>query len=185
MIFKEKKIVLKDGSEALFKTPSRDDAEGMLEYIRKACSETDFLARYPEEYDISVEEEMEWIGRWIESDNILSISCYIDGKIAGNCVLTFHTMIKSAHRAEVAIAIIKKHWGKGIASAMFKEMISAAKERGCEIMELTVVEGNTRAENLYRGFGFERTGEKPQAFKLKDGRYLSEISMQKYLTETD
>ena len=52
-------------------------------------------------------------------------------------------------------------------------------------MELTMVEGNTRAENLYRSFGFERTGEKPQAFKLKDGRYLSEISMQKYLTETD
>lgn len=64
---------------------------------------------------------------------------------------------------------------------MFEELISAAQKHGTEIMELEFVEGNKRAKHLYEKFGFRIVSEKPNAFKLKDGTYLSEVHMQKYL----
>jgi len=51
MIFEEKKITLKDGRTAILKSPRVEDAEQLLNYIRKSCGETDFLTRYPEEWN--------------------------------------------------------------------------------------------------------------------------------------
>lgn len=38
---------MKDGRTAILKSPCVEDAEKLLNYIKKSCSETDFLARYP------------------------------------------------------------------------------------------------------------------------------------------
>ena len=46
MIFEEKKIILRNGKEAIFKTPEHNDAERMLDYIKTCCGETEFLTRY-------------------------------------------------------------------------------------------------------------------------------------------
>ena len=47
MIFENKEIKLKDGRYALFRSPSEDDAEEMLQFIIKASGETDFLMKFP------------------------------------------------------------------------------------------------------------------------------------------
>ena len=49
-----KKITMKNGQTALLNSLCAEDAEKMLSYITKACGETDYLVRYPEEWDISV-----------------------------------------------------------------------------------------------------------------------------------
>ncbi len=181
MIFEEKEIILKDGRRAVLKSPCISDAEKLMNYIKKSCSETDFLARYPEEWNITVEQEEAWINRMRNSSDALAITCYIENEVAGNCEITFGNSMKTAHRATVAIAILKKYWNLGIGSAMFNELVSAAEKRGVEIMELEFVEGNDRARNLYEKFGFRIVSEKPNAFKFKDGSYFSEYYMQKYL----
>ena len=89
--------------------------------------------------------------------------------------------MKTSHRATIAIAILKDYWNLGIGSAMFEELVAAAQKHGTEIMELEFIEGNERAKHLYEKFGFHVVSERPNAFKLKDGTYLSEIYMQKYL----
>ena len=183
MIFEDKKITLKDGRTAILKTPCIEDAEKMLHYIKKACGETDFLARYPEEWDsVSIESEEKWVKNLRESQSTLAITCYIDGEIAGNCEINFRGGIKTSYRATVAIAILKEYWNLGIGSAMFAELISAAEARPeAEIVELEFIEGNDRAKALYEKYGFRIVGERPNAFKLKDGRLLKEYFMQKEL----
>ena len=183
MIFEDKQITLKDGRTAILKTPCIEDAEKMLNYIKRACGETDFLARYPEEWDgMTMESEERWIKNIRSSPNTIGVACYIDGEIAGNCEINFRGGIKTAHRATVAIAILKEFWNLGIGSAMFAELIAAAEERPeIEIVELEFVEGNDRAKALYEKFGFKVVGERPNAFKLKDGRLLKEYFMQKEL----
>lgn len=181
MIFEEKIIILKNGKEAILKSPCIEDVEKMLNYIRKACGETDFLARYPEEWSISVEQEGTWINRLRSSTDALGITCFIDGEVAGNCEINFKTGMKNSHRATVAIAILKEYWNLGIGSAMFKELITAAQNRGTEIIELEFIEGNDRAKALYEKFGFKIISERPKVWKLKDGTYQSEFYMQKYL----
>ena len=183
MIFEDKKITLKDGKTAIFRTPRIEDAEKMLYYIKKACGETDFLARYPEEWNgVTVESEEKWVKNLRESQSTLAITCYIDGVIAGNCEINFRGGMKTSHRATVAIAILKEYWNLGIGSAMFAELIAAAEEKPeIEIVELEFVEGNYRAKALYEKYGFKIVGERPNAFKLKDGRLLKEYIMQKEL----
>lgn len=181
MIFDEKQIILKDGRTATLRSPRVEDAEKMLQYIRKASGETDFLLRYPEEWNQTIEQEKAWINRLITSDDTLDITCYVDGAVAGNCEIRFLGGIKMAHRAAIGIAIRKDYWNLGIGSAFFEELIAAAQNQGTEIMELEFVEGNERAKHLYEKFGFRVVSEKPKAFKLKDGTYRSEFYMQKYL----
>ena len=181
MIFKDKEIILKDGRTAILKTPDIQDAKKMLTYIKKACGETDFLSRYPEEWDrVTVEQEEKWVKNLRDSKDALAIACCIDGEIVGNCEINFRGAIKASHRATIAIAILKDYWRLGIGSAMFTEMIAVAKTRPeIEIMELEFAEGNDRAKALYEKYGFKIVGERPNAFKLKDGRIQKEYFMQR------
>ena len=184
MIFKGKKIILKNGKAGIFKTPEPEDAEKMLDYIKTCCGETEFLARYPEEWDISeagITDEKAWINSMRNSTSEVSIACFCDGIIVGHCALSFGKDIKVHHRASIAIAVRKTYWEQGIGSHMFEEMIKAAKDYGTEILELTFEEGNNRGKTLYEKFGFSVISERPNMFKLKDGTMLKEFYMQKVL----
>ena len=183
MIFEDKKIILKDSRTAILKTPCTEDAEKLLNYIKTSCGETDFLVRYPEEWEsATVESEEKWIKSRRDARNAMVITCYIDGKIVGNAEINFKGGIKTSHRAGVAIAILKEYWNLGIGSAMFEELIKIAKSKPCiEILELEFIEGNDRAKALYEKYGFQIVGERPNAFKLKDGHLLKEYFMQKEL----
>ena len=184
MIFNEKEITLKNNRKAIFRTQSATDADRLLDYIKTASGETDFLLRYPEEYEsMSIEQEEQWIDSARYSPNVLMITCFIDGKVSGNCQINFKSGIKTRHIASVAIAVLRDYWNLGIGSAMFEELITAAIGRGVEIMELEFIEGNDRARHLYEKFGFRVVSEKPNAFKLKDGTMLKEFYMQKYLLD--
>ena len=181
MILEDKSITLKDGRTAVLKSPCVEDAEKLLNYIKKSCGETDFLMRYPEEWNTTVEQEEIWVNNLRSASDTLAITCYVDGEVAGNCEISFKSGMKISHRATISIAILKDYWNLGIGSAMFTELVAAAQKRGTEIMELEFIEGNDRARHLYENFGFRVVAEKPNAFKLKDGTYRNEFYMQKYL----
>ena len=182
MQFEEKKILLKDGEEAILRAPRIEDAQELLNHLKITCGETDFLSMYPEEYDaMSVESEEAWITSHLESPDALVICCAVDGTIVGTCDLRFNQKITTSHRASLGITVQRRYWNLGIGSAMFEEMIAACTARGIEIMELEFLEGNDRAKHLYEKFGFRVVSEKPNAFKRKDGRMQKEYYMQKYL----
>ena len=183
MIFDEQKIILKDGTTAILKTPEIKDAEMLLNSIKTASSETEFLSRTIEDWEnVTVESEEKFIRNVRESQNTLFIACYVDGVIAGNCDITFKTGSKTSHIATVGIALQKKYWNIGIGSAMFKELMKAAEEhKGTEIVDLEMIEGNNRAKALYKKFGFQVISVEPKFFKLKDGTYQNLVYMQKYL----
>lgn len=184
MIFEDKQITLKDGRTAILKSPCVEDAEKLLNFIRKACGETDFLVLYPEEWNgTTMEQQENWVRRLRSATDTISITCYVDGEIAGNGEISFRGHIKTAHCAVIAVAILKEYWNLGIGSAILQELVDAALHRETEIVNLEYIEGNDRARNLYEKFGFRVVSEKPNAFKLKDGTYLSEVYMQKVLRE--
>ncbi len=181
MIFTEKIITLKNGATAILKSPLESDAEQLLNMIKQACGETDYLTRYPEEWNITIEQEQRWVNGFSIAENGVCIVCYINDIIAGNCQINFGNSIKTKHSATIGISILKDYWNLGIGSAMFKEMIAIAKSRGIKIIELGVIDGNERAINLYKKYGFKIVCKRPNAFMLKDGTTQSEIYMQKQL----
>ena len=183
MILEEKKITLKNGTEAILKTPEVEDAEMMLENIKVCCGETDFLSMCAEDWtEATVESEGKWVRSCRENENTLLIACFVDGKIVGSSDINFMSDIKTYHRAGLGITIQRKYWNIGIGSAMFEELMKAAEENEKnEIVELEFIEGNERAKALYEKFGFEVISVKPKSFKLKDGTYQNKVYMQKYL----
>ena len=42
---------LKDSRDAIIRSPRAEDVEGILAYLIKSAGETDFLLRYPEEWE--------------------------------------------------------------------------------------------------------------------------------------
>ena len=109
MIFRETEFKMKDGRDALLRSPGEEDAEEMLQFIIRATGETDFLLKCPEEYaDFTLDQEKSFINEICHDQNRLMITCLVDGKIAGNCQISFRTGMKERHRASVAIALLKE-----------------------------------------------------------------------------
>ena len=145
------------------------------------AGETEFILRTPEECMETPEQEAEFLTRLNASTSGMMIVCEVDGKIAGNCQIGFKSRLKVRHRASLAIGILQEYWNLGIGTAMFRELIDIARKNGVEQLELEFVEGNERGRALYEKMGFVTVGEKPDAYRLKDGSSRKEISMIKRL----
>lgn len=183
MIVEEKEFTLKDGRKAVLRSPREEDIPGTLDYLAVSAGETDYLLRYPEECArYTPEGEKALFERMNASETEAMLVCTVDGKIAGNCQITWNNRIKTGHRASVAIALLKEFWGQGIGTRMFGEMIRIAETNERLIqLELEFIEGNTRARALYEKMGFRITGVRPNAVRLKDGTLLAEYTMIKEL----
>ncbi len=183
MKFEAKEIILKNGQKCILRSPAPADAAEMIEMRIRTAGETDFLMNYPEELmDYPLENQIKFIENAVESENEFMLAAIVDGKLIGNCSVSFHTKIKTRHRASIGIAMLKEYWGLGIGSAFFEELIRAAQNHdGTTQLELEVAEGNHRAIRLYEKYGFETVGFRPDAFRLKDGTMLKEFFMIKKL----
>ena len=179
MIVQETELTMKDGRKALIRSPKDEDIPGMLEYLAVSAGETEFIVRYPEECGkYTAEGEKALFDRVNAADNEAMLVCLVDGKVAGNCQVMWSRMMKTRHRAAVAIALLKEYWNQGLGTGMFREMIRIAEEnRDILQMELEFVEGNVRARALYEKMGFRITGVRPNAIRLKDGTLLNEYAM--------
>ncbi|MGN1128010.1 MAG: GNAT family N-acetyltransferase [Candidatus Flemingiibacterium sp.] len=187
MFFEPKAITLKDGRSAVLRSPEPDDAEEMLEFLRMASSETDFLLRSTEdEITMTVEGERNYLERAAGSPDNLMICCFVGEDeasrvLAGNCALSFNSRRKTAHRASIGIALKKEFWGLGIGTNLMRELDLAARERGVSQLELEFIEGNNRARALYEKSGFRIVGVHPNAFRMSDGSLANEYLMIKEL----
>ncbi len=181
MLFEEKKITLKDGRTAIFRSPRPEDAQPLLDYMKITAGESPYLLRTPEECTMTVEAEQAFIANVVAQEFDMMILCFVEGELAGNCRIVRRNKIKNRHRADVMIALYQKYWSLGIGTAMFQEMISLGRTWGLMQLELEVIEGNTRAKGLYEKMGFQTVAATPNAIRLPDGTLLKEYLMVKPL----
>lgn len=178
MEFSQKEVVLKDKRKCTLRSPSENDAKEMIEYLKITSEETHFLVRYPEEIEITLEEEIKHIKCIASSERDIMIAAFVNNELAGNAGLScMNNHIKLKHRAEFGISIKEKYWNNGIGSILINEIIEVAKNIGYEQVELGVFSDNEKAKRLYERNGFEVWGRNKKGFKLKDGTYSDEIIM--------
>ena len=124
------------------------------------------MNRYPEEIEITLEEEKDFIKDIASRDNEIMIAAFINNELAGNAALTcMSNNLKLKHRAVFGISIKEKYWNNGIGSTLIKEIIKEAKKMGYEQIELGVFSDNEKARRLYERSGFEVWGKNKSAFK--------------------
>lgn len=115
---------MKDGRKALIRSPREEDIQGMLDYLVISAGETDYILRYPEECaKYTYESEKQLFECLNASENDAMLVCLVDGKVAGNCQITFNTKLKTMHRASVAIALLGAYWNQGIGTRLFHRLL--------------------------------------------------------------
>lgn len=70
--------------------------------------------------------------------------------------------------------------GQGLADAIVSRLLEHARDRGVEIVQISVMADNARARRLYERCGFTTYGVEPCAVKVSDGErflYLDEALM--------
>lgn len=181
-MFIDEEIMQLNGREVLLRNARPEDAQTLIDFLRVACSETRYLMREPEEVNLTIEQEINFIEEHNRSEQNLLILVYVDGEYAGNCSFEAKTSSKRCmHRVDMGIALYQKYIGNGLGYILINRLIKMAKNCGFEQIELNVVEGNERAINLYKKVGFVEYGRFPNANKYKDGTYSDTIWMMKYL----
>lgn len=173
-----KKVLLKNGKEALLRNGDYADGSALYENFNKTHAETDYLLTYPEENSFDAEKEAQFLKNKTESANEIEIIAIVDGKVAGTAGIdSVGNKYKVRHRAELGISILKEYWGLGLGKAMMKACIQCAKDAGYKQIELNVVADNERAVSLYRSFGFIEFGRNPRGFNSKITGYQELLYM--------
>lgn len=170
--------VLKDGEELIVRTPKEGDEQGLINLMQAVDSETKFLAREPDEFTFTLEQEREFIRNSINDENGFFLIAEINGIIIATCsVGIVMNNRRFLHRAAMGIVVRKDHWNRGIGKNLMQECIEWCNEKGVEQLELEVVTRNNRAISMYLNFGFEIYGTKKHALKYADGSYGDEYFM--------
>ena len=182
MKFENRTITLKDGRICVLCPTYPEYAEEMIEYLKITAAETEFVLRYPDEVNYTLEGEREILGHLLNDEGSVMMLALVDGKVAGNASINgLGNKRKILHRCSLAIALKKKYWNLGVGKAMIEYLTELAGQIGYEQMDLEVVEGNDNAKNLYGKCGFVETGKRARALKFDDGTYHDEILMSKLL----
>jgi RimJ/RimL family protein N-acetyltransferase len=179
MIINEKEVLLKNGSKVVLRNPVIEDAEAMIALVKKADTESKFLAREPGEFNPSIEREREIIRNVLDdADSAWCIAEY-NGQVVGQCsVGLIRSYQRYRHRAGVAFVILKDYWNLGIGGKLMQQCIEWAHMKKVEKLELEVVSDNSRALHMYESFGFKIAGTNHKGLKYADGSYADEYFME-------
>lgn len=156
-----------------------EDAAALIEYLSAVGGESDNLTFGAEGFPTTAEEEAEFLRREGENPKNLMLVAWEDGRMVGNAHLGALAR-RMSHRASLGISVRKAAWGRGIGTALMKQVVAHAREHGVEIIELEVRSDNAPAIHLYEKFGFVKIGRYPKFFKI-DGVYADCELMNLYL----
>ena len=163
-----KSITLKDGRQCVLRNGTERDGEAALQNFRLTHEQTDYLLSYPDESDMTAEQEAQFLKERTESEDEIEILAEIDETLVGmagiGCV---GRKEKVRHLASFGISLDRAYWGLGIGRALTEACIECARAAGYAQLELEVVAENKRAVALYKRAGFMEYGRNPLGFRSR------------------
>ena len=174
----KKMIILKDGRTCTLRNGTEKDGKAVLDIFVLTHEQTDYLLSYPEESDITPEQEGQYLKRKTESPYEIEILAEVDDRVVGLAGIdSMGSKYKVCHRADFGISVDVDYWGLGIGYALMEACIACAKKAGYEQMELNVVAENVRAVNMYQKAGFVEFGRNPKGFRSRLSGYQELVYM--------
>ena len=174
----KKRITLKNGRACILRNGTEKDGKAALDNFILTHEQTNNLLTYPDESDITVEQEAQYLKSKTESNCEIEILAEVDGLVSGLAgIESMGSKDKMRHRADFGISVDREYWGLGIGSALMEACIECAKKAGYEQMELNVVSENKRAIDMYEKAGFVEFGRNPRGFKSRLSGYQELVYM--------
>ncbi len=156
-----------------------EDALSYVEFLRQLDVETSFLLWEPGERQLDVETARERIRSQDRSEG-LHLIAEEAGEIVGFLVCRRGASNRIRHRADFAMGVFQRAWGRGIGTRLLEALEAWALDQGVRRLELGVMADNPRAIQLYERLGYLREGVKRGAIRI-DGQPVDEIIMGKLL----
>jgi L-phenylalanine/L-methionine N-acetyltransferase len=113
----------------------------------------------------------------VDHTNYLLVACEGDQVVGQAGLHGVSTHPRRAHSATLGMAVPRVWQGKGVGTALMTALVDLADNWfGYSRLELTVYVDNTRAQSLYRKFGFEVEGTF-RAYALRAGTFVDAHAM--------
>ncbi len=175
-LIEEKKFQL-DIGELTISSGRESEAQRLIEYVQQISRETDYLRFSPGEFDMSVDEEKQFLRNYNESENKIFVVARLDGEGVGTLNFESPQIKRYSHRGETGISVVRKYWGHGIGSCLLEVMLDWTKDNNYKKIGLRVDASNKRAIELYKKYGFKIEGTLKRHRLMEDGEYRDEYYM--------
>jgi RimJ/RimL family protein N-acetyltransferase len=176
-VLSARRMAIKDG-EVVVRSIVEDEASRILDFARTTFEHSPFVLTASGEFKMTLEEEVAFIRKNIESPTSLFLAAWERDRIVGSLALTGNTRRKIRHQAVIGMMVSADRRGRGIGRALLRAVIDWARESPTlEILTLAVFPENAPAYELYRSMGFIEYGRLPGALRNDDGRVYDNADM--------
>lgn len=162
-------IKLADGRTLEIRQAQQKDADQLLKFLPTAFEETDCLLMTRKEFDKTLDQEADFLGKIAASKTQLALVGILDQVLVAVLTLTGRDLERVRHAGEVGLMVSKDCWGKGIGKHMMQCLHQWADGNSVTTkIDLRVRLSNRRAIKLYEGLGYQVEGWIHKAVKIGD-----------------
>jgi RimJ/RimL family protein N-acetyltransferase len=173
------KIELKNGTIVEIGSACSGDEESLLKFGQISVLDHDYQAMYPDEFNITLEQEFKFVEDHLQAPNKLALVARIESKVIA--MLNFDPVTrlrKMAHIVTLGAGVLKEHRNLGIGQIMMNEALDWVKNNTqYEKVELRVLASNERAIHMYKKLGFVEEARLKKEFKFSDTDYRDDVFM--------
>ncbi|MBW2524229.1 MAG: GNAT family N-acetyltransferase [Deltaproteobacteria bacterium] len=146
-----KTIRLKGGDELTLRPCEAADEKALLEFFAERVPASDRRFLKDDVTDPAVVKR--WVSH-IDLSRIFPLLALHGDQVVGDATLHMNPVGWSKHVAEIRVVVAKDWQRKGIAQALTTELISLAHDKGLDILEAHVLEGQHAAQRALEAMGF-------------------------------
>jgi RimJ/RimL family protein N-acetyltransferase len=143
---------LRDGTNVVIRRLEKKDGPALLSFFRALPNDDrQFLKE-----DVT---RKEVIDRWMEEidySNVLPLVAEKDSVIVGDASLHFNKYGWQRHMAEIRCVVAREYQKKGLGTALMRELVSFADERGVSKISATMMDTQESAQRVFQRLGFTK-----------------------------
>ena len=179
-----KKIVIKNGEEAILRPLQKYDAERLFQFFKEGIEEEELALLKDNVKDPNT------ISRWCRDIHYERVFPLVaeknSGEIIGDATLHMRDFGWAKFIGKIRFAVNKNYRNLGVGSAMIRELIEVAKKLNLDKLWAEVVSTQNAAQKALERLGFEKAGTIPKLAKDYQGNthdvyiYILDIWQQEY-----
>ncbi|EHL15380.1 hypothetical protein HMPREF9630_00749 [Peptoanaerobacter stomatis] len=149
----------------------------LTDMIKKLSDESNYYPFTSSDYNVSDEEQINFINRLNMNDNCYLSGAFDDEKLAGLIYLYGGNRVRNYHSCTLGIGVLSSYKNQKIGSNLMQRAIDYAYE--CDVIgkiNVQVVKENTNAINFYKKFEFVIEGIEKRSLFI-DGKFYDAVNM--------